>query len=303
MSIRDEMRDYIKKSTHISFDTKKTKYDQANRFCDFLHDKNIQLKRVENIRTKDLKAYVNEQLKNGKSKRSIQNEIATIRGVLRDCGKAHFADKPENSNSSLGISRASRKGTNQAMTKEVFETSQRELLNVSQSYSSLHFNRVTAAHLSLMYNLGLRSKEVVMSGQSLKEWERQLNNGDRITIIHGTKGGKIRDVNIFDKESALSAIKEAQNYINEKGHLSPYYRGRTLKSELDHFHYMMKKTLKEKGFTAHSARYAFAQSQVDAYKNEGYSASEAYSMASLDLGHGSERGRYIKHVYDQREAA
>jgi len=48
---------------------------------------------------------------------------------------------------------------------------------------------------------------------------------------------------------------------------------------------------------SHSARYAFAQSRVQAYCTEGYSEREARAATSLDLGHGDGRGRYVASVY------
>ncbi len=297
MSIRSEMKAYIKSTSGISFNTLKTKYDQVDRFANFLQKNNIQLKGVKNIRTKDLKAYVDEQIKSGKDKRSIQNEIATLRGVLREYGRSQFVDKEENSNFSLGIGGASRKGTNQAIDKTSYITAKNKL-----DTKNTVLSQKASAALSLMYNLGLRSKEAVMSGKSLGDWERQIKNGERITVSHGTKGGKIRDVKIFDKESALNAIKTAQQVIDNNGNLFSG-RSNTLESALNQMNNQMKSVFKDTDFSAHSARYAFAQSQVDDYKAEGYSAAEAYSQSSLDLGHGSERGRYIKHVYDQREAA
>jgi len=58
------------------------------------------------------------------------------------------------------------------------------------------------------------------------------------------------------------------------------------------------------GTQSHSARYAFAQERVRAYREQqGYSRREARAAASQDLGHGDGRGRYVASVYVRNDSS
>jgi site-specific recombinase XerC len=288
MSIRSELHD-LARTKSGSHDTIKTRHQILDRFADFLRDENIQIRHVQNIRTKDVARYCNNQLEHGKGVRTIQNELASLRCVLREAGRTQFADSEQMSNGSLGVSGASREGTNRALTPAEYHQA-RDALEARESYAE-------RAAFGLMYNLGLRTKETIMSDKSLDDWERQLERGEPVRVIHGTKGGRVRDVHIHDRESALEAIREAKEAMHE-GHLITGDGG-TLKSAYDHLQYELKEVLPDDA-SPHSARYSFAQGQVDAYRAEGYSDREAYAQAALDLGHGAGRWRYIRYVYDQR---
>lgn len=291
MSIQAEMKAIIKKSVGGSHDTKKTKYHHAENFCQFLKDNNIQLRAAKGIRTKDIKAYVQAQLDAGKSKRTIQNEMSTIRGIMESAG-SKLVNNENISNKSLGIAGASRNGTNVAITEDIYLQAKDALLAKG--------SKAEAAALSLMYTTGLRIKEAVRASQSLESWENKINAGERITVLSGTKGGRIRDVSIFDKEQALTAIKEAQAIAAENNGFLIVGRSNTLESAYDRLENQLRSVLKDTDFTPHSTRYAFAQRQADNYKEDGFSTKDAASAVSLDLGHGSGRGRYVRQVYDQR---
>lgn len=292
MNIRDEMKKLIKKQNHVSHDTKKTKYEQINRFADFLKEKNIRNNAVKDIKGKTIQAYVNEQKSKGKSIRTIQNELATIRTVLRESGRTEFADSEPISNKALGASGASRAGTNVAMSYNDFKAAT-DALEARGSHAE-------AAALGLMYYCGLRAKESVMSSQNISDWKRQIEKTGKISVIHGSKGNRPRDVRINNVEAALEVIEKASSIINQNGGHLVTGHDNTLQSARDRLRNELTAVLKETIFSAHSARYAFAQNQVDFYKDQGFSSSEAFSQASQDLGHGGERWRYIKHVYDQR---
>ncbi|MDX5936791.1 integrase domain-containing protein [Acidithiobacillus thiooxidans] len=193
-------------------------------------------------------------------------------------------------NKSLGISGASREGTNRALTRDEYQQA-RDALEARESYAE-------RAALGLMYTLGLRTKESIMSDKSLDDWGRQLERGEPVRVLYGTKGDRPRDVHIHDREAALEAVQEAKGAMHE-GHLITGDAG-TLKSAYDRLQNELREVLPD-DISPHSARYSFAQSQVNHYRAEGYSDREAFAQASIDLGHGAGRWRYIRHVYDQRE--
>jgi Site-specific recombinase XerD len=294
MSIRSEFHQ-LARTKSGSHDTIKTRHQHLDRFSDFLREENIQIRHVKNLRTKDIQRYCNEQLERGKAIRTIQNELASLRYALRESGRFEFADSSQMSNKSLGISGASREGTNRAITQVEYQQAKDELDDRGSHAES--------CALGLMYCLGLRSKEAVMSDKSLDDWERQLERGEKIRIVHGsgTKGDRPRDVRVSDREAALEAVREAVREAKQGGGHLINGQADTLKSAYDRLQNELREVLPD-DVTPHSARYAFAQNQVDHYRDEcGYSDREAYCQASLDLGHGADRWRYIRHVYDQRK--
>jgi integrase len=258
-----------------------------------LQDKNIQIRTVDQIKSSHIESYISSQLSSGKSKRSLQNEMASLRAILRTAGREKMVESERLSNKSLGLAGASRVGTNRAMTPQEFEKAHADLRN-SGSHQE-------AAALGLMYNLGLRSKEAVRASESLKTWEKQISRDGKITVIYGTKGGRLRDVQIYDREKALSAVREAISATDPKTGRLINGAGGTLESARNRLDNQLRGVLKELNLSAHSARYAFAQSQVDHYLEEGFSKKDALAQASMDLGHGSDRYRYIGQVYDQRQ--
>jgi len=277
-----------------SHDTRRERALQVSRFAGFLVSQNIQTRTADQIKTQHIENYVKNQLDNGKSKRSLQNEMAALRAVLRAAGREKLVESERLSNKGLGLSGASRAGTNRAMTVGEFQ-------KVHAFLSSIGSHQEAAA-LNLMLTLGLRSKEAVRASESLKTWQRQIAMGEKITVLWGTKGGRPRDVKIFDKEKALLAVQDALSSLDDKTGRLINGAGGTLTSARDRLDNQLRGVLKELNLSAHSARYAFAQRQVDHYLEAGFTKREALAQASCDLGHGSDRFRYIGQVYDQRNS-
>jgi len=275
-----------------SHDTRRERALQVSRFSNFLLSENIQIRTVDQIKTQHIENYVKNQLDNGKSKRSLQNEMAALRAVLRAAGREKLVESERLSNKSLGIAGASRAGTNRAMTQDQFQKAYDDLISRGRHNE--------AAALNLMIALGLRSKEAVRASDSLETWQRQITSEGRITVIWGSKGGRARSVQIFDREKALVAIQQAVQSTDPKTGRLVNGVGGTLDSARNRLDSQLRGVLKEFGLSAHSARYAFAQRQVDKYIDAGFTKREALAQASCDLGHGSSRYRYIGQVYDQR---
>ncbi len=276
-----------------SHDTRRERALQVSRFAGFLVSQNIQIRTVDQIKTQYIESYIKNQLDNGKSKRSLQNEMAALRAVLRAAGREKLVESERLSNKSLGLAGASRAGTNRAMTQGAFQKAHADLIARGSPGE--------AAALNLMFTLGLRSKEAVRASESLKTWEKQISRDGKITVIYGTKGGRLRDVQIYDREKALLAVREALSTLAPKTGRLINGAGGTLESARSRLDNQLRGVLKELNLSAHSARYAFAQSQVDHYLEEGFSRKDALAQASMDLGHGSDRYRYIGQVYDQRQ--
>jgi len=283
MSLKDEMR----KTAHAvgkSHKTRDARIKHVTRFADYLRAKNIQIKQIEHIKRKHIKEYVADRLEAGISKRSIQNEMANIRRVLRHVGRDKLVDLPELSNKSLGLAGASRLGNKTAISDE----------RVGELVKNIKDPGVAAA-ANLERALGLRGEEGVKSFKSLKTWEIALVKNQPIRVIYGTKGKKPRDVRPHERVRALAAVKAAIKVAAEFG-------GKLIdkpneKSAMGRYTREMRKA----GFigkeSGHALRYSFTRAQFHGYLAKGFTRDEALALTSLDLGHGDGRGRWVERVY------
>ncbi len=83
----------------------------VQRFDQHLRALNVQIQRVEQIKVRHIESYIHERLAQGIGKRTLQNEMASLRVVLQQAGRKQVAEHERLTNKSLGISGASRSGT------------------------------------------------------------------------------------------------------------------------------------------------------------------------------------------------
>ena len=103
----------------------------------------------------------------------------------------------------------------------------------------------------------------MQSNQSLRSWEKQIQAGRPVKVLHGTKGGRSRDVSLLDlasKGRALSAVREAIRVADKQdGKLIP-------STSLEGANRAYQRAMNEVGFkgseASHSLRYQFAREQV-----------------------------------------
>lgn len=104
----------------------KTVHDRialAQRFCERLvMAQNVQIRRVVHLKARHIESYVRERLAQGITKRSLQNEMAAIRCMLKQAGRDKLAASERISNRSLGLSGASRNGTKLAITPDHYHS-------------------------------------------------------------------------------------------------------------------------------------------------------------------------------------
>ena len=247
---------------------------------------NIQIKSFTGLKTQHLANLVSFWKEQGKSIRTIQNKLAHVRAALRAVGREKFADSAQVSNASLGAAGASRGGTHTVASKEAIE----------ERISKLQPGFKEAAQLQL--TLGLRAQEAIQSNQSLRLWQQQLEQGRRVTVLHGTKGGRARDLSITAEkaqQAALEAVRAAIAAMDRQGgQLVP-------SSSLEGANRAYQRAMNGVDFkgseASHSLRYLFARSQFERYLEAGFDRKEALSALSMDLGHGDGRGRYCEQVY------
>lgn len=236
------------------------------------------------ITEKQLKGYVASRIDAGIAARTIQNEISHIRRSLEAVGRTEFA-QVTCANEKIGVPSASRIGTGKIVDEAVFSRAREDLAPESR------------ALLDLQRCLGLRVKEVISSGHSLREWSKALSSGNHIlTVRDGTKGGRLRDVYIRpdNVEAVRNAVADCLAVLQKQDKLvdSPNLRA-ALETHTDR--------LARAGISgensSHSLRRAFALDQFKFYQCQGYDDKKALALTSRDLGHGDGRGRWVFNNY------
>lgn len=269
-----------------SHKTTSDRQNHAKKFAQYFGDNNIQIKSVVHIKSNHIEAYVQYRKESGAKDRTLQNEMAAIRVTLRLAGRSTLADSERLSNKSLELGNACRDGTHKAMPQDMFESLCERL--------RLH-NQDVLVCVQMQRWIGLRNEEAVQSYKSVKSWLKELERGNSIRVIYGTKGGRPRDVKIFCRDKVIVAIKFAIEIMNENG--GKIIGKPDLKSAMEHHRYILRAANCVGEYSPHSLRYAFASDQIENYLKEGFSLADALAMTSMDLGHGDGRGRYIKQVY------
>ncbi|UXK11905.1 integrase domain-containing protein [Erwinia pyrifoliae] len=274
-----------------SFKTVSDRMKIADRFAERLLKLNIQIRDVKNIKTGHVELYIRSRLTENISKRTLQNEMAAIRALLRVAGKTFMADPSHEklSNEALNISGTSRDGTKVAITDDYY----RQVLSSAEEK-----DKGVACAIRLSRLLGLRTEEAVQSVKSLRTWQKNLDNNEgKVRIVFGTKGGRARDTTIIKREETIQAIRQAIQYAEENN-------GRLMnKSSLHLAIERYRNVARDAGlvgeFAPHSLRYAYTQDVIAFHLNEGFSLKEAQALASMDLGHGDGRGHYVARVYNK----
>jgi hypothetical protein len=245
---------------------------------------------VDDIRGRQLRTYADFRHKAGIKIRTIQNELAHLRCILRSAGNGRVASAPELSNKQLGVSGGGRRGTNAALCAEEYE---RVLaLALRQGRPGM------GALVRLERWIGLRGNEAIHArSDTLTRWLRELEDTGRLYIIAGTKGGRTRFVTIHNHGDVKAVLVDALVVARSQGGFLVAGKNGQPPKGLDSARSIYHGWAHRAGIKPHAARYAFAQDQVKAYCSAGYSEREAYLATSLDLGHGDSRGRWVKSVY------
>jgi site-specific recombinase XerD len=235
------------------------------------------------LTARQLKGFVAFRLEKGISARSIQNEMSHIRRALEGAGRAHFAQDTF-SNRELGVPSASRIGAGKVVDPNVLQ------LALDRAPAD------TRALIELSRSLGLRERETIMAGNSLREWARALADGQPIIVRDGTKGGRARSVVVAPsgQERGLRAVKSALAILRQQKQLVV---SKSLKSAVEqHSDRLARLGLKGEN-SGHSLRRAFAMEQYQHYVSQGCGEKVALSRTSNDLGHGDGRGRWVFNNY------
>lgn len=253
-------------------------------------------KGIQDIRARHINAYIQRRIEQKISTRTMQNEMAHLRNILRAGGGRWGQIVAKVSNKELGIGGGSRLGKKTPMTDEALK---------GFCDRSIRLRRPGfAALLKLERNLGLRGNEAIHADvDTLERWHRELTTTGKVDVIRGTKGGRRRTIAVQGIDHAKAAVEFALEIARKQnGYLVARKSGKPvggLKQARSIYHSWCIRT----GVVPHSARYAFALEQEAGYLAAGFGNRDAYAAVSLDLGHGPGRGRWVKSVYCRTSAA
>lgn len=242
--------------------------------------------KLENIAAKHIERYISIQKAAGLSARTLQNRMSNIRGELEAIGREKLAQSERLSGAALGISGANRDGTHRAL-------SQAQYAQVLEHAQTLRPD--FAAAIELQRELGLRAREAIQCADSLKSWERALQRGGRVHVLHGTKGGRARDTLANDPQKALQAVQRALKAVKEnEGRLIP---SKSLQGAVKAYGRLCASVGLTGEKASHALRCSYAQERFAIYLEQFGDRREALAATSLDLGHGDGRGTYVAQVY------
>ncbi len=275
-----------------SYKTVHDRLKMAERIGRHLLSLNIQVRSVQHLKAKHIESYIADRFTQGISLRTLHNEMAAVRVILREAGRETLAGSERISNKALGLGGASRSGTRAAITPEHYQV---VLTTLRQKDAGV------AVTLQLARLMGLRSQEAVQCSQSLSYWAAALARGDeRLPVVYGTKGGRPRQTMVLNREAVTQVVREALA-------IAAMRKGRLidkpdLKAAMNRWHHQTTSAGLKGQYSPHSLRYAWAQDAIRHYRQQGFSRREACALTSMDLGHGDGRGRYIRQVYGQEVA-
>lgn len=248
------------------------------------------LAKPSEIGGKHVRAFVRMRKQDGPGVRTLQNELAHIRSIIRAAGRQAVAAAPELTNAKLGIGGGSRMGAKIAMTQEQYQ--------VVTARAEQQGRPGMASLIALERHLGLRGNEAIHARpDTLARWKGELETNGRVTVLAGTKGGRPRIVSVAKRERALNAVNRAIELVQKQGGFLVIRASGKPAGGLKEARRIYHSWAHRNGIEPHSARYAFARDQLDAYLADGYSSREALMAVSHDLGHGDGRGRWVKSVY------
>ncbi|WP_075339275.1 integrase domain-containing protein [Yersinia enterocolitica] len=274
-----------------SFKTVSDRMKIADRLAERLLKMNIQIRDANHLKTNHIAMYINSRLAEDISKRTLQNEMAAIRAILRLTGKTFMANPTHEklSNEALGISGASRDGTKVALPADIYE---RILDKVRE------IDKGAAAAMELSRQLGLRTEEAIQSVKSLKTWKKAIiNQQEKIRVVFGTKGGRPRDTTIINNDELRRAINSAIKIADDNNGKLLNKAGIHL--AIEHYRNIVRAAGLVGQYAPHSLRYAYSRDALAHHRNKGFSQKEAEALVSMDLGHGDGRGQYVARIYNR----
>jgi hypothetical protein len=109
--------------------------------------------------------------------------------------------------------------------------------------------------------MGLRSQEAVQSAQSLNTWKKAVERGNtRLTVVFGTKGGRLRETVILDTGAVRKALDNAFDVAESRN--NRLKDKPDLKSAMDYWRNQAVRMGLTGSYCPYSLRYAWAQDAI-----------------------------------------
>lgn len=270
-----------------------------------------QIRSVDDLATRHLEAYVEARIADDVSVRTLQNELSHIRSVM----DPDRAANPRAQNAALGtnyrwdqdqrwvpvtkedrdqgitggVTGGSRVGTSTAVTAE-------ELQSWTAQARELGREGFACA-MEVSMELGLRSQEIIRaSAEQLHIWIRETSTQGQVTIIHGTKGGRVRDTKVLHPARTVAVLRRAAAVADAQGGYL-IVRANGSPTSLKSATRIYRSYANRQGIKTHRCRYAYAREVYQHFRAQGYSHKEACIRTAVYLGHGESRDRYVNSVY------
>ena len=272
--------------------TRRTYRNRMRSYLEWASDRGLQ--KIQNIKNKAVIDYVNEQLDNGISIKTLQATLSAIRYYNKlACGYKGITSKLTVTNDELGIGGKASHTYREGISKAEFET--------AMKYANGDI--IIEASLLLGYYCGLRSNEIY--NLRIYELHQLINSNDHtIEIAHGTKGGKKRIVPISDegKQALTGLYDRITDYYGKRSRYSKFICGDNTddcKHALTKWHNWWSRyaerisseagSARKTKLSAHSLRRQYARNLFDVLLEQGIDKTTAANDVSEALGHG--RGR------------
>lgn len=263
------------------------------KFDNFVKERKWKDVRPETLSSRQVRSYVFYRLSQEINPRTIQNEVSHLRRIAVGAGqKIGDVREPKND---WGAARL-------GLPDRIERATNKPAISSSQFEKRADLKPEIRVVLELESALGLRAREAVLCPKSLNEWAEKLGQARddenlRLTVVHGTKGGRPRDVFIQPdrRVEALQVVEQAREIVEKnKEQFGKEYLVIPIpgdpKTELERSLKKVENAVRYVGFTGsdsqHGIRRDFAQKNYHFYREQGLSEDNAMLRASMDLGHG-----------------
>ena len=243
---REHVRKGARKDTVVGSGTVEKRIEVINGFFSDLFKLHYKIESVHSLKQKHLKAVFRHLEEHGQSPATLQNKLSIMRVFCEWIGKPGMVEDP----SKYVLNPLS---TKRSMVVKEDKSWEGNGIDVMEKLEEIRQeNAKIAGVLLLCYGFGLRIREAVMMNVF------KSVDGAVLTVIHGTKGGRIRSVAI-EHEWQVEMLKDVKGIADQKtGKLVE--RGDTVERSIRRVRWQMEKrglVLADAGVTPHGLRHQY----------------------------------------------
>lgn len=262
-------------------------------FCCYVRDSGISLRNFRYTTEDIIKGYIRYREDKGMCKRTLCNEMATLRCVMDFFELYELKNSPRLTNAALGLTGESRKVKKRPMPDIIYRITEDRLMEKKRY--------LVVAIMKLCRCLGLRTDEAILGMSSLNSWLKRVNAGmPTVHIVFGNRINRYRQVHILNRERVreelIFAIKVWQNETDSKNGR----KKQTFIQLKDNYQRHFTCNVAVKGYSSHSMRYAWAVEAFNYWIASGLSRNEALYLVKQNLGYGDGGGRSLKVLVSER---